>query len=169
MVAPITTDAMRYACKRGFRVYGGKTRRPLTLYVMNTSIRKNEKKTVAPYTSARIVRAAMGTGVLKVMQNSIVENGSGDKEKRQRTPVCAARARACGAAVAPTPRWGRRGSLGSLRASRYLHPWPLRRPPPQRTAQAPGRCARLARAGKRARARRGCSERRRRRRRARSL
>lgn len=41
---------------------------------MNTSIRKNEKKTVAPYTSARTARAAMGTGVLEAMQKLVVEN-----------------------------------------------------------------------------------------------
>lgn len=39
-------------------------RRPLTLYVMNTSMRKNDRNTCAPYTVARLKRMVSGIGVL---------------------------------------------------------------------------------------------------------
>ena len=36
----------------------------LTLYVMKTSIKKNDTKTLAPYRLARIIRETNGTGIL---------------------------------------------------------------------------------------------------------
>lgn len=45
---------MLYDCMTSFNY-------KLTLYVMKTSMRKNERKTVAPYKAARSKRAGSGT------------------------------------------------------------------------------------------------------------
>ena len=41
-----------------------KLERRLTLYVMKMSMRKNDRKTCAPYSAARVTRAVKGSGVL---------------------------------------------------------------------------------------------------------
>jgi hypothetical protein len=46
----------------------GKEKRGRTLYVMNTNMRKNDKNTVKPYNTARVIRATKGTGVLESSQ-----------------------------------------------------------------------------------------------------
>ena len=53
-------------------IYEGDQFENLTLYVMKTSIRKNERKTDMPYTKARMTRARGGTGSLQIYVNSIL-------------------------------------------------------------------------------------------------
>jgi hypothetical protein len=47
----------------------GYQQRALTLYVMKTNIRKNERKTEKPYTRARKARGMGGTGSLRVLDS----------------------------------------------------------------------------------------------------
>lgn len=48
----------------------------LTLYVMKTSMRKNDRNTDAPYSAARLIRADTGSGVLQRHGRRSVSHGS---------------------------------------------------------------------------------------------
>ena len=45
--------------------------RALTLYVIKTSMRKNDRKTCAPYSEARVTRAVNGRGVLREITDTL--------------------------------------------------------------------------------------------------
>lgn len=68
-MAPRTTARIRYACTRMYQSALEKQDVRHTLYVMNTSIKKKDSPTLAPYKAARIARYSGGTTILRQIRH----------------------------------------------------------------------------------------------------
>lgn len=66
----MTVARIRYAWMIALSTHTEQEVIQLTLYVMNTSMRKNDKNTCAPYKAARVIRAVRGSRVLPIKSSA---------------------------------------------------------------------------------------------------